>query len=90
MGSPKETMDWMEASHPSKKKEKDGESDRRHNREFLKNLHIKFDFDVGQTKIEPSNAFSRLFLKIIGNEMVEEDFELLFMVCIAEFMKEVT
>ena len=42
MGSPKETLDWIEASHPSKK---DGEKHSR-DKQFLKNLHIKFDFDV--------------------------------------------
>lgn len=77
MGSPKEVMDWIDASHPSKKEKKGRKSDRERGREVLKNLHIKFDFDVAQTKIRPSNVFSRLFLKITGNEMVEEDFDLI-------------
>ena len=47
MGSPKEVMDWIEASHPSKKdrhvvdKKKDA---------FLTNIHIKFDFEVKKNK----------------------------------------
>jgi len=76
MGSPKEVMDWIEASHPSKKS-KGKKSDKEGGKEVLKNLYIQFDFNVKQTKIEPSNFFSRLFLKITGNELVEEDFDLI-------------
>jgi len=75
MGSPKEVMDWIEATHPSKKESK--KIDHKGSKEFLTNLHIKFDFNVKQTKIEPSNIFLKLFLKITGNEIVEEDFNLL-------------
>ena len=77
MGSPKEVMDWAEANHPNKKNEKNRDAKRRENKNLLKNLHVKFDFDVEQTKIEPSNIFSKLFLKITGNEMIEEDFDLI-------------
>jgi len=69
MGSPKEVMDWMEASHPSKK-EKDKH---KFEKEFLKNLHIKFDFDVDRKEVNPPSFFS----KIISGKMIEEDFELL-------------
>ena len=69
MGSPKEVMDWMDASHPRKK----DEDKHRHDKQFLKNLHIKFDFDVKRTEVDPSSFLS----KIIQGKMVEEDFELL-------------
>jgi len=69
MGSPKEVMDWMEASHPGKK----DRDKHRYDKEFLKNLHIKFDFDVERKEVEPPSFLS----KITSGEMVEEDFELL-------------
>jgi hypothetical protein len=69
MGSPKEVMDWTEASHPSKK-EKDIH---RFEKEFLNNLHIRFDFDVDHKLIKSPCAFCRL----VGLNKIEEDFELL-------------
>lgn len=69
MGSPKEVMDWMESSHPSKKKK----DDHKFEREYLTNLHIKFDFDVERKEIEPPGFLS----KITGKKWIEEDFELL-------------
>jgi len=69
MGSPKEVMDWTEASHPSKK-DKDKH---RFEKEFLKNLHIRFDFDVKRKEVDPPSFLS----KIISGKMIEEDFELL-------------
>lgn len=69
MGSPKEVMDWMEASHPGKK----GKDKHKYDKEFLKNLHIKFDFDVQRKKVEPPSFLS----KITSGKMVEEDFDLL-------------
>ena len=75
MGSPKEVMDWIEATHPSKKGSK--KIDQKSDKDFLTNLHIKFDFNVKHKKIEPSNILSKLLLKITGNEIVEEDFDLL-------------
>jgi hypothetical protein len=69
MGSPKEVMGWMEASHPSKK----GKDKHKYEKEFLKNLHIKFDFDVDKKEVYPTSFFS----KIITGKMIEEDFELL-------------
>ena len=69
MGSPKEVMDWMDASHPGKKeKEK-----HKFEKEFLKNLHIKFDFDVKKRTVEAPGFIS----KITYGKMIEEDFELL-------------
>lgn len=69
MGSPKEVMDWMEASHPGKK-DKDKH---KYEKEFLKNLHIKFDFDVKRKEVKPPSFLA----KITSGKMVEEDFELL-------------
>ena len=67
MGSPKEVMDWMEASHPSKKDEDKIDREKK----FLKNLHIKFDFDVKNKEIKSTTFFS----KITGLNKIEEDFE---------------
>ena len=69
VGSPREVMDWMDASHPSKK-EKDKD---KFEKEYLTNLHIKFDFDVKSKEIEPTGFFS----KITNKKIIEEDFELL-------------
>ncbi|UCB59343.1 MAG: hypothetical protein JSV67_03365 [Thermoplasmatales archaeon] len=68
MGSPKEVMEWVEASHPGKK------IDDKHKFEknYLTNLHIKFDFDVDHTIVKSSSLLGR----IIGLYNVEEDFEL--------------
>ena len=69
MGSPKEVMDWVEASHPSKK-----DRDKyKFEKEFLKNLHIKFDFNVERKEVEPPSFLS----KITSGKVIEEDFELL-------------
>jgi len=68
MGSPKEVMDWMEASHPGKKKK----DDHRYEKQFLNNLHIKFDFDVSKKEIDAPDFLSKLTSK----KMIEEDFEL--------------
>ena len=69
MGSPKEVMDWMEASHPSKKEKDKGKFEK----DYLTNLHIKFDFDVKSKEIKPTGLFS----KITNKKIIEEDFELL-------------
>jgi hypothetical protein len=70
MGSPKEVMDWMEASHPSKKKK----DDHRYEKQFLSNLHIKFDFDVENKELKSKCPFCKAFSLFTK---VEEDFELL-------------
>jgi len=69
IGSPKEVMDWMEASHPDKKRK----DKHKYKKEFLRNLHIKFDFDVKRKEVEPPSFLS----KMISGNMIEEDFELL-------------
>jgi len=69
MGSPKEVMDWIEASHPSKKKK----DDHKLKKKYLTNLHIKFDFNVKRKEVETNS----LFLKMLGGKLIEEDFELL-------------
>ena len=68
MGSPKEVKDWMDASHPGKKKEDKHKFEKEH----LKNLHIKFDFDV-EKKTVKSACFA---CNLIGLNKVEENFEL--------------
>ena len=70
MGSPKEVMDWMEASHPTKnKKEKEKDFDKK----YLTNLHVKFDFDVKHKLVENKGFFSR----ILNKNLVEEEFDLI-------------
>jgi len=69
MGSPKEVMDWIEASHPSKKEKEKQKPENN----YLNNLHIKFDFDVNKKIIKPTGLFS----KLINRKIVEEDFEFL-------------
>ena len=68
MGSPKEVMDWIEATHPSKKEDK-----HKFEKQYLTNLHIKFDFDVEKRMIKSPCIFYRA----IGWNEIEEDFELL-------------
>jgi hypothetical protein len=68
MGSPKEVMDWIEASHPSKKEDK-----HKFEKQYLTNLHIKFDFEV-EKRIVKSTC---IFCRIIGLNKIEEDFEIL-------------
>ena len=67
MGSPKEVMDWMEASHPKKNKEKND-----FDKKYLNNLHVKFDFDVSK-KIFDSDGF---FSRILNKKIIEENFDL--------------
>jgi hypothetical protein len=65
MGSPKEVMDWVEGSHPSKKKEDKHSFEKK----YLTNLHIKFDFDVEKRVVKSSKFF--------GFKKIEEKFDLL-------------
>jgi len=69
MGSPKEVMDWMEASHPKKNNKKEDDFDKK----YLNNLHVKFDFDVNKKVIDSKGFFSRIFNK----KIVQEDFDLI-------------
>ena len=67
IGSSKEVMEWMDATHPKKKGK-----NHTFQKEYLDNLHIKFDFDVEKRIIKSSCVVCRmagLFSK------VEEDFE---------------
>ena len=73
MGSPKEVMDWIEASHPSKSHPGKKEDKHKFEKQYLTNLHIKFDFDV-EKKIVKSSC---IFYRVIGLNQIEEDFELL-------------
>ena len=68
MGSPKEVMDWMEASHPKKNKEKNG-----FDKKYLNNLHVKFDFDVSKKFFDSDGFFSR----ILNKKIIEENFDLI-------------
>jgi len=72
---PKETMEWIEATHPSEKGDK--KSEKRRSNVILKNMHIQLDLNVEQTKIGPPNVFLGLSSKITGNTYVEEHFDLL-------------
>jgi len=68
MGDPSEVMDWMDATHPTKKEKVDMKP------KYLKNLHIRFDLDVAQTPIESEHFLAN----ITGKKYVEEDFDMLF------------
>lgn len=68
IGSQKETMEWINATYPSKKEKKK----HRTKDDYLRNLHIKFDFDVKRNEIKSDDFFS----KIIGRKLIEEDFDL--------------
>jgi uncharacterized protein YajQ (UPF0234 family) len=73
--SPSEVMDWINATHPSKKTK--GKKHGASGDEVLRNLHVRFDFNVGQKKISPSTIISKFVTLISGNGFVEEGFELL-------------
>lgn len=72
--SPSEVMDWIDATHPSKKIK--GRKHRSSGEKVLRNLHVRFDLNVEQKKIPPSNVFSKLKTMITGNGFVEEGFDL--------------
>ena len=72
--SPSEVMDWINATHPSKKTK--GKKHVSSGEEVLWNLHVRFDVDVEQKKIPAPTIFSKLITKITGNEFVEEGFDL--------------
>jgi uncharacterized protein YajQ (UPF0234 family) len=72
--SPSEVMDWINATHPSKKtKSKKHEAS---GERVLRNLHVRFDLNVEQKKIPPSTIISKFVTMITGNGFVEEGFEL--------------
>lgn len=72
--SPSEVMDWINATHPSKKTK--GKKHGASGEKVLRNLHVRFDFNVEQKKIPPSTIISKLVTMITGNGFVEEGFEL--------------
>jgi uncharacterized protein YajQ (UPF0234 family) len=72
--SPSEVMDWINATHPSKKTK--GKKHVSSGEEVLRNLHVRFDLNVEQKKIPPSNIFSKFITMITGNGFVEEGFDL--------------
>jgi hypothetical protein len=72
--SPSEVMDWINATHPSKKtKSKKHEAS---GERVLRNLHVRFDLNVEQKKIPPPTIISKIVTMITGNGFVEEGFEL--------------
>jgi len=72
--SPSEVMDWINATHSSKKsKSKKHETSRER---VLWNLHVRFDLNVEQKKMPPSTIISKFVTMITGNGFVEEGFEL--------------
>jgi len=72
--SPSEVMDWMNATHPSKKTK--GKKHISSGEEVLRKLHVRFDLNVEQKKILPPNIFSKVITMITGNGFVEEGFDL--------------
>jgi len=72
--SPSEVMDWINATHPSKKtKRKKHEAS---GERVLRNLHVRFDLNVEQKKILPSTIISKFVTMMTGNGLVEEGFDL--------------
>jgi hypothetical protein len=72
--SPSEVMDWIDATHPSKKTK--GKKHVSSGEKILWNLHVRFDLNVEQKKIPAPNVFSKVITKITGNWFVEEGFDL--------------
>jgi len=72
--SPSEVMDWINATHPSKKTK--GKKHVSSHEEILWNLHVRFDLNVEQKKIPSPTIFSKVITKITGNGFVEEGFDL--------------
>jgi len=72
--SPSEVMDWMNATHPSKKTK--GKKHVSSGEEILWNLHICFDLNVEQKKMPSPTVFSKFITKITRNGFVEEGFDL--------------
>jgi hypothetical protein len=73
--SPSEVMNWIDATHPSKKPK--GKRHAASGEEILRNLHVRFDLNVTQKRIPPSNSISKFITRITGNGFVEESFDLL-------------
>ncbi|DAC72798.1 MAG TPA: hypothetical protein DSN98_03185 [Thermoplasmata archaeon] len=74
IGSQKEEMAWIEATHPSKK----GRNNRsRPQQKYLRNLRIQFDFNVPYTNKGPTTAWSKMMRKLTRTSLVEEGFDLI-------------
>ena len=73
--SPSEVMDWIDATHPTKKTK--GKKHVSSGEKVLRNLHVRFDLNVKQKKIPPSNVFSKFITMITGNELIEEELDLI-------------
>jgi hypothetical protein len=73
--SPSEVMDWIDATHPSKKTK--GKRHTSSGDKILRNLHVRFDLNVKQKTIPPPNVFSKIMTMMTGNGFVEEGFDLL-------------
>ena len=72
--SPSEVMDWINATHPTKKTK--GKKHESSSEKILRNLHVRFDLNVKQRKIPPFTVFSKFIILITGNGFVEEEFDL--------------
>jgi len=72
--SPSEVMDWIDATHPSKKTK--GKKHTSSGEKILRNLHVRFDLNAEQKKIPPPNVFSKIITMMTGNGFVEEGFDL--------------
>ena len=70
---PTETMDWIEATHPSKKGGKKGARGRGHKK--VRNMHVQFDLNVERTPVNKTHGAARFFATI-GAAKVEEHFDL--------------
>ena len=72
--SPSEVMDWINATHPSKKIK--GKKHVSSGDKVLRNVHVCFDLNVKQKKVPPTHIFSKFLMMITGNGFVEEEFDL--------------
>jgi len=73
IGSQKEVMEWIEATHPEKKEKKP--SKKREDKTY-KNLHIQLDIFNEPRDITPPSKIIRVISKILKREKVEEQFEI--------------
>jgi len=71
--SPSETMDWIEATNPSKKNGKKDHRGAEHKK--VRNMHIQFDLNVAQSPLKSTKTFERFLSKMTGNILIEEQFD---------------
>lgn len=72
--SPSEVMDWINATHPSKKTK--GKKHISSGGKILRNLHVCFDLNVEQKKVPSPHFFSKIITMITGNGLIEEEIDL--------------